>query len=141
MTYLMGACVILRRAATASRHQAGVTHGSVGGAVRMNAGGHGAEIRETIVAARVHRLTTNERSDLGVADLAFSYRHSAVGPDDVESWVVANAIMGVHRALVEYVRARVLAGKDGPGLARSVRARAQRALDALDRGLRGYPDG
>jgi len=65
----------------------------------------------------------------------------AVGPDDVESWVVANAIMGVHRALVEYVRARVLAGKDGPGLARSVRARAQRALDALDRGLRGYPDG
>jgi len=64
-----------------------------------------------------------------------------VGPDDVESWVVANAIMGVHRALVEYVRARVLAGKDGPGLARSVRAQAQRALNALDHGLRGYPDG
>jgi hypothetical protein len=55
--------------------------------------------------------------------------------------VVANAIMGVHRALVEYVRARVLAGKDGPGLARSVRAQAQRVLDALDHGLRGYPDG
>jgi hypothetical protein len=65
--------------------------------------------------------------------------HRAVGPDDVESWVVANAIMGVHRALVEYVRARVLADKDGPGLARAIRAQARRALDALDRGLRGYP--
>jgi AcrR family transcriptional regulator len=64
----------------------------------------------------------------------------AVRPDDVESWVVANAIMGVHRALVEYVRARALAGKDGPGLARTVRAQARRALDALDRGLRGYPE-
>jgi AcrR family transcriptional regulator len=64
----------------------------------------------------------------------------AVKRDDIESWVVANAIMGVHRALVEYVRARVLAGKDGPGLERAVRAQAQRALDALDRGLRSYPD-
>jgi AcrR family transcriptional regulator len=63
----------------------------------------------------------------------------AVRPDDIEPWVVANAIMGIHRALVEYVRARVLAGKDGPGLARAVRAQAQRALDALGRGLRGYP--
>jgi MftR C-terminal domain len=64
----------------------------------------------------------------------------AVRPDDVESWVIANAIMGVHRALVEYVRSRVLAGRDGPGLARAVRAQAQRALDALNRGLRGYPE-
>src|SRR5438094_119999 len=41
-----------------------------------------------------------------------------VGPDDVEPWVVANAIVGVHRGLVEYVRRNVLAGKGGPNLAR-----------------------
>lgn len=52
-------------------------------------------------------------------------------PDDVQPWVVANALIGVHRALVAYVRAQVLAGKGGPGLARRVRAQAEKALEAL----------
>jgi AcrR family transcriptional regulator len=64
----------------------------------------------------------------------------SVGPDDVESWVVANAIIGLHRGLVEYVRSNVLAGKRGPSLVRGVRAQAERALAVLDRGLEGYPD-
>jgi len=64
-----------------------------------------------------------------------------VDPDDTESWVVANAIIGVHRGLVEYVRRNALAGKTGSGLARRVRAEAERALAVLDRGLAGYPDG
>jgi AcrR family transcriptional regulator len=63
-----------------------------------------------------------------------------VNSDDTESWVVANAIIGVHRGLVEYVRRNALAGKTGSGLARRVRAEAQRALALLDRGLAGYPD-
>jgi AcrR family transcriptional regulator len=65
----------------------------------------------------------------------------SVGPDDVEPWVVANAIVGVHRGLVEYVRRNVLAGKGGPNLARRVHAQGERALAVLDRGLAGYPDG
>jgi AcrR family transcriptional regulator len=64
----------------------------------------------------------------------------SVGPDDVEPWVVANAIIGVHRGLVEYVRSNVLAGASGPGLARRVRAQAERALAILEHGLEGYPD-
>jgi AcrR family transcriptional regulator len=64
----------------------------------------------------------------------------SVSPDDVQSWVVANAIIGVQRGLVEYVRRNVLAGKKGPSLARRVRAQAERALDVLDHGLHGYPD-
>src|SRR5262245_54198936 len=59
--------------------------------------------------------------------------------DEVEPWVVAHAVIGVHRSLVEYVRRNVLAGRTGPGLARRVRAQAERALDVLDRGLAGYP--
>jgi AcrR family transcriptional regulator len=58
-------------------------------------------------------------------------------PDDVQAWVVANALMGVHRALVEYVRGQVLAGRHGPSLARAVRAEGERALAALERGLAG----
>jgi AcrR family transcriptional regulator len=61
-------------------------------------------------------------------------------PDDVEAWVVANALMGVHRFLVDYVRSQVLAGKSGPRLAQRVRAQAARAVAVLERGLAGYPE-
>jgi AcrR family transcriptional regulator len=57
---------------------------------------------------------------------------------DVEPWVVANALMGVHRALVDYTRRRVLAGARNPALAREVGTRGERALKALERGFGGY---
>jgi AcrR family transcriptional regulator len=56
----------------------------------------------------------------------------------VESWVAANALMGVHRALVDYTRGRIVAGVRHPGLADEVRAEADRALALLERGLGGY---
>lgn len=59
-------------------------------------------------------------------------------PEDVEPWVVANAIIGVHRALIAFARAQVLAGARNPALARRVRAQAKRALAALDDGLGAY---
>jgi hypothetical protein len=55
--------------------------------------------------------------------------------DAVLPWVVANALMGVHRALIDFTRARILAGARNPGLAREVRARAKRALAALEHGI------
>jgi hypothetical protein len=55
--------------------------------------------------------------------------------DDVEARAVANALMGAHRALVEYAREQVLAGARGEKLARRVRAQAKRAFDRLERGL------
>ena len=59
--------------------------GSVGGAVRMNAGGHGRETRDVLVAARVRDL---RRPGAGVVvrtvdELALGYRTSAIGPTDV----------------------------------------------------------
>jgi AcrR family transcriptional regulator len=59
--------------------------------------------------------------------------------DDVEPWVVANALMGVHRALIDYVRQRVLADGFTPSrLARDVRAQGEQALARLERGLGPY---
>ncbi len=57
--------------------------GSVGGGVRMNAGGHGAETSERLVGARVVDLATGEDRWRSPADLELSYRHSAVGPSDL----------------------------------------------------------
>ena len=57
---------------------------------------------------------------------------------DVEPWAVANALMGVQRALVRFVRASVLGGTRGTRLATGVRAQAETAFSLLDRGLAGY---
>ena len=57
---------------------------------------------------------------------------------DVEPWVVANALMGVHRALVDYARRRVVADARHPRLARDVRAQVERALARLEHGLGDY---
>ena len=56
-------------------------------------------------------------------------------PGDVEPWVVANALMGVHRALVDYTRRRVVEGTRNPALSREVRAQGRRALATLGAGL------
>jgi AcrR family transcriptional regulator len=56
----------------------------------------------------------------------------------IEPWVAANAMMGVHRALVDYTRGRVAAGESSPRLARDVRAQGERALELLARGLGDY---
>ena len=52
-----------------------------------------------------------------------------------EPWVAANAMMGVHRALVSHARGRVVEGVRNPTLAREVRARGKRAVALLEHGL------
>lgn len=78
--------VLARRTASASltglEWAVGVP-GSVGGAVRMNAGGHGSDIRESIVLARVFDLDTGDAVDSGVEDLALGYRTSSIEPQQV----------------------------------------------------------
>src|SRR6266511_2449444 len=52
--------------------------------------------------------------------------------------MAANALMGVHRALLDSTRRRVLAGSRGTSLAAAVRSPAERALARLERGLGDY---
>jgi AcrR family transcriptional regulator len=56
----------------------------------------------------------------------------------IEPWVAANALMGVHRALVDYARRQIVAGARNPRLARNVRAQGKRALARLETGLGDY---
>jgi AcrR family transcriptional regulator len=57
---------------------------------------------------------------------------------DVRPLVAANAMMGVHRAVVHHARRRVVEGARHPRLAAEVHARAEEALALLDGGLAGY---
>jgi AcrR family transcriptional regulator len=62
----------------------------------------------------------------------------SAGAGDVEPWVAANALMGLHRGLVAFTRGRVVDGARHPRLAREVRAQAERALGLLEGGLGDY---
>jgi UDP-N-acetylmuramate dehydrogenase len=57
--------------------------GSVGGAVRMNAGGHGAETSDRLVCCRVVSLSRAVEQVLPAAALDLSYRLSSIGAGDV----------------------------------------------------------
>jgi UDP-N-acetylmuramate dehydrogenase len=57
--------------------------GSVGGAVRMNAGGHGADVAASLVTAEVFDLRTGTASVRTAADLGLGYRRSALREDEV----------------------------------------------------------
>jgi AcrR family transcriptional regulator len=61
------------------------------------------------------------------------------GAGDLRPYVVANALIGVHRALITYVRERLELGNPRRGrLARDVRDRGEKALALLDDGLSDY---
>jgi UDP-N-acetylmuramate dehydrogenase len=57
--------------------------GSVGGAVAMNAGGHGSDTASVLVSYRWVDLNSGEVRESVVERLEFAYRHSAVGATDV----------------------------------------------------------
>lgn len=57
--------------------------GSVGGAVRMNAGGHGSETSDVLETAVVVNLTTGELSKWDNASLSFGYRTCSLTDKDL----------------------------------------------------------
>jgi AcrR family transcriptional regulator len=57
-------------------------------------------------------------------------------PGDVTCQVVANALVGLHRALIDRVREQALAGAPAARIRRDVRREAERAVAQLERGLR-----
>jgi UDP-N-acetylmuramate dehydrogenase len=63
--------------------------GSVGGAVRMNAGGHGSDVSRSLVACGLVDLAQGDHAAVacrGVAEMDFGYRRSAVTGHQVVVW-------------------------------------------------------
>lgn len=53
--------------------------GTVGGGVRMNAGGHGSDMAATLTGIHLFDVGTGQHDEVAAADLALGYRCSAVG--------------------------------------------------------------
>ena len=57
--------------------------GSIGGAVRMNAGGHGSDMAAVVTSAELIDLQTGVRHTRSIDRLAFGYRRSSVQDTDI----------------------------------------------------------
>jgi UDP-N-acetylmuramate dehydrogenase len=107
--------VLARRAGTAARPTlawaVGIP-GSVGGAVAMNAGGHGSDTASALLECRVADLAAGGIVTLRRDELKFSYRHSALRPTDVVLQATFAAPLGdaelAARSIEEIVRWRRL---------------------------------
>jgi AcrR family transcriptional regulator len=80
-----------------------------------------------IIAACADSLTAQLAAETGTA--------TGAATGDVAARVAANALIGVHRALVEFVRRRVLDDDQVTRLAADVREAAARAFTLLEQGL------
>jgi AcrR family transcriptional regulator len=101
-----------------------------------DAGAKIAAVTRLILGSRVLLARERELWDQYTANLAaLIAEERGLPPDDVEPWVLANALIGVQRALVNDVRRQVLAGVAIQRIARRVRARGRRAIGLLERGL------
>jgi UDP-N-acetylmuramate dehydrogenase len=57
--------------------------GSVGGALRMNAGAYGTEIKDVVRALKSYRGATGRIETLGAEQAQFEYRHTSFAADDI----------------------------------------------------------
>jgi hypothetical protein len=60
--------------------------------------------------------------------------------DDVEPWVIANALIGLHRALISYTHRQALAGVSNRRIARNVVRHGRHALEVLEHGIGAVSD-
>jgi AcrR family transcriptional regulator len=96
-------------------------------AARLIAGSPALQAREREIVAR---------STQTLADLIRAETRAAA--TDLQPWVVANALMGVQRALAEHVRAAALNGMRGTRLTANVRSVGKQAFARLEPGLADY---
>jgi AcrR family transcriptional regulator len=93
-------------------------------AARIIAGSEALQTREQqIVDRTTHRL----------AEIIAAERRA--GGSDIRPWVIANALMGVNRAITRAIHQHAQAGRAGRSIARSVLAQGRNAIAVLEHGL------
>jgi UDP-N-acetylmuramate dehydrogenase len=78
--------------------------GSVGGALRMNAGAYGTQIGPLVRSVTVFRGATGQRQELAAEAIGFTYRHSSFAPDDVMLSVTLELVERPFREILEQVK-------------------------------------
>jgi AcrR family transcriptional regulator len=116
------------------------------GVLAMNAPGGDEEATERVrtitrVITSSPALLARERQvfdDYAGALAALLAEETGAAPSDVVPHAVANALLGLHRALIDHVRELALAGEPAARIRESVHAQAERAFAQLEHGLAGF---
>ena len=78
--------------------------GSIGGAVFMNAGAYGGEMKDVVESVRVMNADGSGAGTLSSEDMDFSYRHSAAEKGDM---IILSAVLRLRKDEPEAIAARV----------------------------------
>ena len=78
--------------------------GSVGGALRMNAGAYGTQIGPLVRSVEVFRGATGRSEQLAADAIGFTYRHSSFAPDDIMLSVTLELVERPFRDILEQVK-------------------------------------
>lgn len=92
--------------------------GSVGGAIRMNAGAYGGEIKDVLVRASALDRQ-GRRHDVAAVDLGFAYRHSSAPVD----WIFTSAAFKGRKDSVDAIAARMTQIANERGSSQPVKTR------------------
>lgn len=57
--------------------------GTIGGAIKMNAGGHGSDIDESLVSVRMYSSSSGQVCEVEKSDLGLRFRGSTIADDDI----------------------------------------------------------
>jgi UDP-N-acetylmuramate dehydrogenase len=57
--------------------------GTIGGAIKMNAGGHGSDIDESLVSVRMYSSSSGQVREMEKSDLGLRFRGSSITDDDI----------------------------------------------------------
>ena len=79
--------------------------GSVGGALRMNAGAYGTQIGPLVRSVTVFRGSTGRREELAAGAIGFEYRKTSFAPDDVMLGVTLELQEKPFREILDQVKA------------------------------------
>ena len=78
--------------------------GTVGGALRMNAGAYGTQIGERVKSVRVFQGTTGELKVLKPEGMKFEYRHSSFSPSDIMLSVRLDMVESLYEEIVSKIK-------------------------------------
>lgn len=78
--------------------------GSVGGALRMNAGAYGTQIGSFVREVRVYRAATGRIETLRGSEINFEYRHTSFAPDDIMLTVRLELPSKPYREILQGIR-------------------------------------
>ena len=78
--------------------------GTIGGAVKMNAGGHGSDMDQSIKNAEIIDLLSGQKSLLTLNELDFGYRTSAIEPHEIVTRATLDLQEGVKSVSEEKIK-------------------------------------